>query len=258
METTRNPSATRRQNMTADQLADERQMNCDRQRIRRQNMTEEHRFAVRERDHIRHIARKENLNLPSTSTGNNDARLFETVIQQHQSLTSEDRLLQIERSQNEYKARKHLPSSSTSNNKTTLFEHVMQKHVQEEVERIIGGNSTMSMNIAAGFMELGSEHRALMHTSSEDMVEFDDQINEPEDGTDESHQEDTRRRGTTLSNKGFHNSARGYVNLHSLPRLQLNNISSCNHCGAKLFSHETNQFCFLNGQVSLPDLSVPP
>ncbi|KAI3884608.1 hypothetical protein MKX03_000606 [Papaver bracteatum] len=83
METTRNPSAARRQNMTAEQLAGERQMDRDRHRIHRQNMTEEQRSIVRERDRIRYRARRENPNLPSTSTGNNDARLFETVLQQH-------------------------------------------------------------------------------------------------------------------------------------------------------------------------------
>ncbi|XP_026419749.1 uncharacterized protein LOC113315708 [Papaver somniferum] len=30
------------------------------------------------------------------------------------------------------------------------------------------------------------------------------------------------------------------------------------YCGAKLFPHETNQFCCLNGKVSLPNLPVPP
>ncbi|KAI3843271.1 hypothetical protein MKX03_037461, partial [Papaver bracteatum] len=83
METTRNPSATRRQNMAAEQLADKRQMNRDRQRICRKNMKEEQRFDVRERDRIRHRACKENPNIPSTSTGNNDAHLIETFIQQY-------------------------------------------------------------------------------------------------------------------------------------------------------------------------------
>ncbi|KAI3952297.1 hypothetical protein MKW92_028702, partial [Papaver armeniacum] len=68
----------------------------------------------------------------------------------------------------------------------------------------------------------------------------------------------SRRGGTNVSNRGFHNSARGFVDLNSLPRLQLNDISLCEHCGAKLFPHETNQLCCLNGKVSLPYLPVPP
>ncbi|KAI3967172.1 hypothetical protein MKX01_042757 [Papaver californicum] len=83
METTRNRFSIRRQNMTEEQRANERQLNRDRQRIRRENMTEEHRSMVSERDRLRYRASKANPTLPSTSTANNDARLFETVIQQH-------------------------------------------------------------------------------------------------------------------------------------------------------------------------------
>ncbi|KAI3930964.1 hypothetical protein MKW92_036164, partial [Papaver armeniacum] len=58
-------------------------MNRDRQRMRRQNMTDEQRSTIRERDRIRHRAAKEKLNLPSASTCNNAAHLFEGVTQQH-------------------------------------------------------------------------------------------------------------------------------------------------------------------------------
>ncbi|KAI3934628.1 hypothetical protein MKW92_013490, partial [Papaver armeniacum] len=63
------------------QMATQRAMNRDRERIRRQNMTEEQRATLRERDRIRHRAAKEKLNLPSVSTGNNAAHLFECVTQ---------------------------------------------------------------------------------------------------------------------------------------------------------------------------------
>ncbi|MCL7025289.1 hypothetical protein MKW94_014643 [Papaver nudicaule] len=143
----------------------------------------------------------------------------------------------------------------------------------------------ISMNTTAGFMELGPEHRAPLHTRYDDMVEFDEQVNRPEDGPDESlHQEDmqqqediqeaiffantflcpshrggsARKMRSYLPNRGYHNCARGFVALHSLPRLQLTNIRLCNHCGAKLFPHETNELCCLNGKVKLPELPVPP
>ncbi|KAI3875840.1 hypothetical protein MKX03_023763, partial [Papaver bracteatum] len=83
METSGNRSVSQRQNMTAEQLAVQRAMNRDRQRIRRQNMTEEQRFIVHNRDRIRHRAVKEKMNLLSTSTGNNAAHLFERVTQLH-------------------------------------------------------------------------------------------------------------------------------------------------------------------------------
>ncbi|KAI3986254.1 hypothetical protein MKX01_028535 [Papaver californicum] len=83
METTRNRWSIRRQNITEEQLANERQLNRDRQRIRRKNMTEEQRLMVRERNRLQHRAPKETPTLPSTSTCNNDAHLFETVTQQH-------------------------------------------------------------------------------------------------------------------------------------------------------------------------------
>ncbi|KAI3997880.1 hypothetical protein MKX01_040383 [Papaver californicum] len=83
------------------------------------------------------------------------------------SMTAEERLIQNEYRRKEYRARQNsvekinLPSSSASNIKTNLFEHVIRKNVQEEVERIIGRNSTMSMNIALRFMKLGSECRVM-------------------------------------------------------------------------------------------------
>ncbi|KAI3985843.1 hypothetical protein MKX01_026629 [Papaver californicum] len=83
METTRNRFSIRRQNMTEEQCANERQLNRDRQRICLENMTKEQSSMVPERDRLRHRAPKENPTLPSTSTTNNDARLFEIVIQQH-------------------------------------------------------------------------------------------------------------------------------------------------------------------------------
>ncbi|KAI3909474.1 hypothetical protein MKW92_020360 [Papaver armeniacum] len=83
METTGTRSVNERQTMTAEQLATQRAMNRDRQRMRMQNMTEEHMSTIRELDRIRHRAAKEKLNLPSASTGNNDAHLFERVTQQH-------------------------------------------------------------------------------------------------------------------------------------------------------------------------------
>ncbi|KAI3967072.1 hypothetical protein MKW92_030813, partial [Papaver armeniacum] len=83
METTGTRSVNQRQTMTAEQLATQRAMNRDRQRMRRQNMTDEQRSTIRERDRIRHRAAKEKLNLPSASTGNNAAHLFEGVTQQH-------------------------------------------------------------------------------------------------------------------------------------------------------------------------------
>ncbi|KAI3845737.1 hypothetical protein MKX03_007445 [Papaver bracteatum] len=73
----------RRPTMTAEQLATQRAMNRDREIIRRQNMTEDQRATLRERDRIRHRGAKEKLNLPSASTGNNVAHLFECVSRQH-------------------------------------------------------------------------------------------------------------------------------------------------------------------------------
>ncbi|KAI3927797.1 hypothetical protein MKW98_023398 [Papaver atlanticum] len=137
------------------------------------------------------------------------------------------------------------------------------------------------------------QRRAPIHTTFDDMLEFDEQINNPEEGCAESHQDDVhegqlenprsnsknsnKRRRTLLqggpsrvaqsttassnimrTNRGFHNAARGFVDEHSLPHLQLDNSSPCDHCGAKLFPHETNQFCCLKGKVKLPDLPVPP
>ncbi|MCL7036986.1 hypothetical protein MKW94_019917 [Papaver nudicaule] len=120
-------------------------------------------------------------------------------------MTDEERLLQNEHRRNQYRARQqnaensNLPSSSTSSTETNLFEHVIQQHVQEELERIIGRVSTMSMNISAGFMELGPEHRAPLHTRYEDMIEFDEQVNRPEeDGPEEGQQED-REEGIFLT-----------------------------------------------------------
>ncbi|KAI3944128.1 hypothetical protein MKW92_015664 [Papaver armeniacum] len=72
--------------MTAEQLAVQRVMNRDPQRILRQNMMEKQRSTVRERDRILHRAAKKKLNLPSsTSTGNNAAHLFERVTQHVQT-----------------------------------------------------------------------------------------------------------------------------------------------------------------------------
>ncbi|RZC77265.1 hypothetical protein C5167_001393 [Papaver somniferum] len=73
---------------------------------------------------------------------------------------------------------------------SNLFEHVMHEHVQEEVVRLLGCVSRVAMNTSEGYMELGPQHRALIHTTFDDMLEFDEQINNPEDDCNESHQED--------------------------------------------------------------------
>ncbi|KAI3832822.1 hypothetical protein MKX03_026583 [Papaver bracteatum] len=82
------------------------------------------------------------------------------------------------------------PSSSANNISSNLFEHVMHAHVQVEVGRLIGRISTVRMNTSEGYMELGPEHRAPLHTTFDDMLEFDEQINTTGDYLDESHQQD--------------------------------------------------------------------
>ncbi|KAI3844343.1 hypothetical protein MKX03_034591 [Papaver bracteatum] len=108
-------------------------------------------------------------------------------------MTEGQRLIEMERDRNRYLAAKdkmNLPSSGESNTSPTLFEHVMHEHVQAEVERLIGRISTVGMNTSEGYMELGPEHRAPIHTTFDDMLEFDEQINNTGDDLDESHQED--------------------------------------------------------------------
>ncbi|KAI3989592.1 hypothetical protein MKX01_036201 [Papaver californicum] len=278
-----------------------REWNRLRYRNRIENMTAEEKLLQNERRRIQRIARQQNVEnrkLPSSSTSNAEANLTES--EKTEMATSQSRLVtERERRRDRYRIRQenmtakekllqnehrriqrragqqnvekiNLPSSSTSNAEANLFEHVIQQHVQEEVERIIGHVSTMSVNTTAGFLELGQEHRAPLHTRYKDMIELDEEVDGLEDNPDESHQEglaenrqsnranNNRSRSTLLPNRGFHNSARGFVDLHSLPRLQITDIGLCNHCGSKLFPHETNHFCCLNGKVKLPDLPVPP
>ncbi|XP_026459925.1 uncharacterized protein LOC113360655 [Papaver somniferum] len=60
-----------------------------------------------------------------------------------------------------------------------------------EVTRLLGCVSRVVMNTSEGYMELGHQHRAPIHTTFNDMLEFDEQINNPEDDDcNESHQED--------------------------------------------------------------------
>ncbi|MCL7028488.1 hypothetical protein MKW94_028880 [Papaver nudicaule] len=58
----------------------------------------------------------------------------------------------------------------------------------------------MSMNISNGFMELGPEHKAPLRTRYEDMFEFDEQVDEPEDGADEGQPHEDMQEGIFLSN----------------------------------------------------------
>ncbi|KAI3939964.1 hypothetical protein MKW98_029740 [Papaver atlanticum] len=69
--------------ISEERLANERERNRVRQRTRRLNMTEEQRSIESGRDRNRYTAAKENLNHASTSTGNNDAHIFEHVIHRH-------------------------------------------------------------------------------------------------------------------------------------------------------------------------------
>ncbi|XP_026434529.1 uncharacterized protein LOC113332066 isoform X3 [Papaver somniferum] len=191
----------RRRNMSEEQLVGERERKRVRQRTRRLIMTEEQRLIERDRKK----AAKEKLNLPSTSIVNDDAHISKKQLagerERHrvrqrthrQNMMEEQRLIESECDRNRYLAAKeklNFPSSSAGNTSSNLVEHVMHEHAQAEAERLIGRILTIGMNTSEGYMELGPEHKAPIHTTFDDMLEFDEQINNAGDDLDESHQED--------------------------------------------------------------------
>ncbi|XP_026418315.1 uncharacterized protein LOC113313733 [Papaver somniferum] len=162
------------ESLDQEQLAGERERKRVRERTRLLIMTEEQRSIESELYRNRKKAAKEKLNLPSTSIVNNDPHISEKQLAgerernrvrqriHRQNMTEEQRLIEREHDRNRYLAAKeklNFPSSSASNTSSNLFEHVMHEHVQAEVERLIGGISTVGMNTNEGYMELGPASR---------------------------------------------------------------------------------------------------
>lgn len=50
-----------------------------------------------------------------------------------------------------------------------------------------------------------------------------------------------------VNRRGHHNCARDYHEVVGVPRFCLPAPTTCQHCNARLFSHETSHICCLNG-----------
>lgn len=61
-----------------------------------------------------------------------------------------------------------------------------------------------------------------------------------------------------VNRRGHHNCARDYHEVVGVPRFCLPAPTTCQHCNARLFSHETSHICCLNGKTKLPLITSPP